>query len=141
MQLITWLRSCEQPADYYELQRYLFGYLYQVEERRALCSQAIKRLRRGRPAPTATPAPHDGDPTALDSWELEAFIYERLARQLRTVGDGLAWRCFGYDRRMILTLCRNAAAGPMYGKEGLPYELGRIQELWEKEGASPSITT
>jgi hypothetical protein len=49
------------------------------------------------------------------------------------VGDGLAWRCFGYDRRMILTLSRNDSAGPMYGKKGLPYERRRIEEIWESD--------
>ena len=133
--LIGDLRACEQPGDFYEFQRRLFGHLYQVEERRGQCSRMIKRLRRGRGAPQdAPPPPHSGDPGTAESWELEAYVYERVARQLRMVGDGLAWRCFGYDRCVILTLCRNASPGPMYGKEGLPHELGRIQELWENDG-------
>jgi hypothetical protein len=32
--LIGDLRACERPGDFYEFQRRLFGYLYQVEERR-----------------------------------------------------------------------------------------------------------
>jgi hypothetical protein len=133
--LIGDLRACEQPGDFYEFQRRLFGHLYQVEERRGQCSRMVKRLRRGRGAPQDAPPPPDsGDPSTAESWELEAYVYERVARQLRMVGDGLAWRCFGYDRRVILTLCRNAFPGPMYGKEGLPHELGRIQELWERDG-------
>jgi hypothetical protein len=133
--LVDDLRACEQPGDFYEFQRRLFGHLYQVEERRGQCSRMIKRLRRGRVAPQdAPPPPHSGDPGMAESWELEAYVYGRVARQLRMVGDGLAWRCFGYDRRVILTLCRNASPGPMYGKEGLPYELGRIHELWENDG-------
>lgn len=134
-QLISWLRSCETPSDFFEFQRHLFGYLYQVEERRAQCSRIVKRLKRGEKLPADAPdPPPSGDPVQLETWEFELYVYDRLARQLRTVGDGLAWRCFGYDRRMILTLCRNAAAGPMYNKEGLPYELGRIMELWERDG-------
>jgi hypothetical protein len=133
--LIGDLRACEQPGDFYEFQRRLFGHLYQIEERRGQCSRMIKRLRRGQGSPQdAPPPPHSGDPCTAESWELEAYISERVARQLRMVGDGLAWRCFGYDRRVILTLCRNASPGPMYGKDGLPYELGRIQELWENDG-------
>jgi hypothetical protein len=46
--LIGDLRACEQPGDFYEFQRRLFAYLYQVEERRGQCSRMIKRLRRGR---------------------------------------------------------------------------------------------
>jgi hypothetical protein len=133
--LIGDLRACEQPGDFYEFQRRLFGHLYQVEERRGQCSRMIKRLRRRQGSPQeAPPPPYSGDPDTAESWELEAYVYERVARQLRMVGDGLAWRCFGYDRRVILTLCRNASPGPMYGKEGLPHELGRIQELWENDG-------
>jgi len=133
--MISWLRSCDKPGDFYEFQRLLFGRLYSVEERRGQCDRIVKRMRRGTsklPA-DAPPPPHNGDPAKLESWEFEAYVYERLARQLRTVGDGLAWRCFGYNRRMILALSRNNSAGPMYGKQGLPYELGRIQELWEKD--------
>lgn len=134
-ELIGWLRVCEHPVDFNAFQRHLFGDVYRAEERRAQCSRIIKRLKRGERLPKDTPPPPpDGDPTLLETWELEAFVYERIARQLRTVGDGLAWRCFGYDRRVILTLARNAPAGPMYGKDGLPYELGRIEELWSQEG-------
>jgi len=133
-ELIGGLRKCKQPSDYYEFQRYLFGLVYEVEERRAQCSRIIKRLRRGGTLPADVPVPpHYGEPSKLESWELEAYVYERLARQLRTVGDGLAWRCFAYDRRVILALSRNFPAGPMYGKEGLPYELGRIMKLWEND--------
>jgi hypothetical protein len=133
--LITGLRACREPRDFYEFQRVLFGAIYGVEERRAQCSRMIKRLGRGEGAPKdAPPPPHYGDVAKLESWQLEAYVYERLARQLRTVGDGLAWRCFGYDRHVILTVSRNHSAGPMFGKAGLPYELGRIQELWERNG-------
>jgi hypothetical protein len=61
-------------------------------------------------------------------------VYERVARQLRCVGDGLAWRCFGYDRRVILTLSRNASPGMMYGKIGLRHEVGRVAQLWDERG-------
>jgi hypothetical protein len=134
-QLISWLRSCKEVGDFYEFQWHLGGYIYEVDERRAQCSRIIKRLRRGQSLPAdMPPLPPSGDPVQLKTWELEAYVYERLARQLRTVGDGLAWRCFGYDRRMILTLSRNPSPGPIFNKQGLGYELGRIQELWEKDG-------
>ncbi len=135
VELIERLRALEQPADFYEFQPVLFGLLYQVEERRGQCSRMIKRLQRGRGAPQDAPLPpNSGDPSQKASWELEAYVYERLARQLRTVGDGFAWRCFGYNRQVIQTLSRNDFAGPMYGKVGLPYELGTIQHLWESDG-------
>jgi hypothetical protein len=133
--LIEQLRALEQAGDFYDFQRRLFGLLYQVEERRGQCSRLTKRLQRGRGIPRdAPPPPHSGDPSKKESWELEAYVYERLARQLRTVGDGFAWRCFSYNRQVIQTLSRNDAAGPMYGKIGLPYELGAIQHLWDENG-------
>jgi hypothetical protein len=89
-----------------------------------------KRLQRGQSVPADVPAPPSGDPTELSTWKLESYVFERLARQLRTVGDGFAWTCFGYDRRLILALSRNDSPGPMYGKDELPYELGAIEELW-----------
>ena len=46
-ELIEGLRKCEQPSDYYEFQRYLFGLVYRVEERRAQCSRIIKRRHSG----------------------------------------------------------------------------------------------
>ena len=130
---ITQLRALETPEEYDDFQRHLFGYLHEVEERRADCSRVTKRLRREQSVPAGIPVPPTGDPTQLATWELEAYVFERLARQLRTVGDGFAWTCFGYDRRIILALSRNDSPGPMYGKEGLPYELGAIQELWKNK--------
>jgi hypothetical protein len=135
-ELIGGLRKCEQLSHLYELQHYLFGLVYQVEERRFQCARILELLKkRGRlPAKDVPVPPHYGEPTDPSAWELELYIYARLARQLRTIGDGLAWCCFGYDRRIILTLCRNNPAGPMYPKKGLPYELGRIEELWKQDG-------
>lgn len=133
--LIERLHVCETPDDYTLLQRQLFGYLYSAEEARGGCSRAIKRLRRGESVPPDAPGLPDGaNVTALATWEFEAFVYERIARQLRCVGDGLAWRAFDYDRRVILTLSRNASPGPMYGKDGLRYELGAVEQLWNEQG-------
>lgn len=133
--LIYKLRACQNPKDLFDFQKMLFGYVYSAEERRAQCSRMIKRLGKGESVPAdAPPTPLNSDPADLEAWGLEAFVYERLARQYRTVGDGLAWRSFGYDRRLILTLSRNESAGPMYGKDGLPYELGRIEDLWHGSG-------
>ena len=138
-ELIGGLRKCQQSSDFYEFQRYLFGLVYKTQERSGQCSWIIKRLQREGKLPANAPTPpHYGDPTLLASWELEAYVYNRLVRQLKTVGDGLAWRCFGYDRRIILTLSRNDAAGPMYDrygqpKKGLLSELSRIKEIWEND--------
>ena len=80
-QLITWLRACETMEHCYEFQRHLLGYLYEVEERRAQCSRVTKRLRRGQSLPADVSPPPSGEPTQLATWEIEAYVYERLARQ------------------------------------------------------------
>lgn len=132
--LITLLRECKEWSDLHEFQKYLFRELHQVEERRAECSRIIKRLQRGEKLPKdCPPAPAKGDPLQVETWKIEAYVFERLARQLRTVGDAMAWMCFNYDRRVMVAMSFNASAGPMYGKEGLGYELGRVEELWAEK--------
>ncbi|HVQ39016.1 MAG TPA: hypothetical protein VMS31_15875 [Pyrinomonadaceae bacterium] len=129
-ELVAMLHSCKSPADYSEFQGHLFKAVYQVEERRGQCSRVLKRFRGGKGPPADVPPPAVGDATSLRAWQLEAFVFERAARQLRAVGDGLAWRVFGYDRRRILALSRNDSPGMMFGKDGLPYELGRVEDIW-----------
>jgi hypothetical protein len=129
--LITLLRECKEWSHLHEFQKYLFKELYQVEECRAECARIIKRLKRGEKLPKDCPVtPAKGDPLKIETWRIEAYVFERLARQLRTVGDALAWMCFNYDRRVMVAMSFNAPAGPMHGKEGLGYELGRVEELW-----------
>jgi hypothetical protein len=130
--LIGLLRECEEWSDLYEFQKYLFKELHQVEERRAECSRIVKRLQRGEKLPKHSPAaPAKGDSSQAETWRVEAYVFERLARQLRTVGDAMAWMSFNYDRRVMVAMSFNASAGPMYGKEGLRHELGRVEELWK----------
>lgn len=131
--LLDGLDACRSTsaADLYELQRQLFGAIYQVETRRAGCSKAAKRCQAGKlPQAGAPDLPTGADPRVVESWDLEVFVCERLARQLRCVGDGLAWKAFGFDRRFILALSRNEPSGPIVGKAGLDYELGRVTDLW-----------
>jgi hypothetical protein len=133
--MISWLRACETWEQCYDFQRYLFACLYKAQERHQQCKRIVTRLSRGRPLPADAPEPPPtGDPPQLEAWELELYVYERLIRQLRTVGDGLAWTCFGYDRRAIITLSRNQSPGLSYGKLGLDAELAAIEELWKGHG-------
>jgi hypothetical protein len=106
-----------------------------MEECRSKCRQSLRRLK-SRKSPAADAVEQIGveDPSSPEAWQFEQFGYECLARQLRSVGDALAWRCYHFDRRAILALSRNDSPGPMYGKEGLPFELGRVDEIWKKDG-------
>jgi len=134
-ELIAQLQACERSADFNDLQRRLFGYLYHAEEARGNRRRIVQRLKNGKSLPPDAPDPANGlDPALLATWQFESYVYERIARQLRSVGDGLAWRAFGYDRRMILALSRNESPGMMYGTDGLPYELGRGNCGWRQAG-------
>lgn len=132
--LIEKIRACKDPKDYYEFQRELFVYIHQIEKRAGECSHSIKRIKSHKPVSSKYRRPFYDYLDLQESWELEAMVANYLMRQLRTVGDGLAWRCFGYDRRIIIALSRNQSPGPMYNKDGLEFELGTIDKLWETNG-------
>jgi hypothetical protein len=96
----------------------------------------VTRLgRNGGTVPADAPELGTGlDPAELESWELEAEVFERIWRQLKSIGDALAWRAFGYDRRVIVALSRNQSPGPMYPKRGLEKELAVIETAWRERG-------
>jgi hypothetical protein len=134
-ELIAQLRTCETAEDYQDYQRALFQLVHAAETARAEVRRVVKRLKRGLGVPSDAPElPTGADISDPDSWRLEDLTRERVVRQLRSVGDGLAWRVTGFDRCFILALSRNAQAGPMAGKAGLPFELGAVIELWEQRG-------
>lgn len=135
------LRCCESPLDFYDFQVELLRDAHRVDDRRAECTRIVKRLRAGKSFPADGPAPPEaGDLNDPATWEFEAFVHERLFRQFRSVGDGLAWRAYGYDRRAILALSRNASPGPLVKMAGsgddpatgLAHELGCVQEIWRE---------
>ena len=59
---------------------------------------------------------------------------ERIARQYRCIGDALAWRVFGFQRRYILAFCHNQSSGVMAGKEGLSFERQRVDQIFREDG-------
>ncbi|MER5224550.1 hypothetical protein [Streptomyces flaveus] len=66
----------------------------------------------------------------MEGWRLESDVLER---QLRSVGDAMAWRAFRYDRRYILTLRRNESPGPMtLSKEGTVHEIQFAEQQWSE---------
>jgi hypothetical protein len=130
-ELITQLRECENVADGYEFQEVLFAALIETEEARNAASRAVKRLQAGGKLQSGAPEPLSGrDPALLETWLLERDICERVARQFRCVGDALAWRVFGFQRKYIIALCQNAPAGVMAGKEGLVAERDHVRQAW-----------
>ncbi|MGX4733124.1 hypothetical protein [Kitasatospora griseola] len=133
--LIEQVRACSSERDGYEVQAELLGRLLAVEEDRNAFSQTVKRMKKNLGPQPGAPEPASGrDPGEIDTWIFERDLCERLARQLRSLGDALAWRAFSYDRRVLLSWCRNMPPGVMAGKKGLTTELAFIEEQWREHG-------
>jgi hypothetical protein len=133
--LLTDLRACQRPKDYSEFQVDLLRLLYRAETQRSKVKQNWIRVRKGKgPTPDAPDLPGGADRTDADVWRLEDLVLERAARQLRAVGDALAWRVSGFDRGYIVTLGQNASPGPIVNKEGLDYEVETVEAIREATG-------
>ncbi|MFE9687857.1 hypothetical protein [Streptomyces sp. NPDC006285] len=127
------LRECRMPQDYVAFQQDLLYATLAASEARAERSRVAKRLRKGQRLPADAPDLVIGDPHDLDAWRLELDVLERVGRQLRSIGDALAWQAFRYDRRYILALRRNESPGPMtLSKDGTKHEIGFAEEQWRE---------
>ncbi|MEV0192229.1 hypothetical protein AB0I39_27310 [Kitasatospora purpeofusca] len=133
--LIQQLRDCQTEEAGYAFQQELLDQILTVEKDRAGFKRAAERVCKGKGPQADAPEPQSGrDPADHGTWVFERDLCERLARQLRTVGDALAWRVFGFHRPFILALSRNAPAGPMFGKIGLAAERDRVERAWKEDG-------
>ncbi|WP_331751884.1 hypothetical protein OG713_45895 (plasmid) [Streptomyces sp. NBC_00723] len=125
------LRECRTPENYVAFQQDLLHATLAANAARAERSRVIKRLRRGQKLPADAPDLVVGDPHDLDDWRLEQDVLERVGRQLRSIGDAMAWQAFHYDRRHILALRRNESPGPMtLSKEGTVHEIQFAHQQW-----------
>jgi hypothetical protein len=132
VKLIIDLRQCDRYEDYFQFQQDLLEKVLQIQEHRAACTRILKRMQSGRGLPADVPELHSGEnPNDADSWGLEADVCERVDRQFRSIGDAMAWRLFGYDRRVIVALSRNQPPGPMVGKDGLAAERDFLTSSWQ----------
>ncbi|MEU6541617.1 hypothetical protein [Streptomyces sp. NPDC047000] len=135
-QLIQQLRDCETAEAGVVFQRDLLARLLDVEKDYDAFKRAAKRMRSGKAPHPEAPEPQSGrDLADAETWRFEQEVCARLARQLRSVGDALAWRVFGFHRPFILALCRNQSPGMMFGKAGLPAELERFESACKEDGA------
>jgi hypothetical protein len=133
-ELISVLRQCRIPEDYYNFQQDLLERVLAVQEHRLVCRGIARRLRQGKAVPADAPELRSGEPvTDPESWELEADVCERVDRQLRSIADALAWRAFSYNRAVIVGLSRNQHPGPMINKTGLAAERATVTKLWREE--------
>ena len=130
--LIEQLRACEGSADGYAFQQELLTHVLEADKNRNAFSQAVKLIRKGgRPQKGAPEPESDMGASELGTWIFEREMWERIGRQYRSIGDAMAWRAFGFNRRIILALCRNEPPGVMAGKAGLSAELERVEAAWE----------
>ena len=134
-ELIAQLRVCATVQHGYEFQNDLLQLRLAVEADRRAFQQAVKRMKARKQPQVGAPIPPSGlDPALLETWELEVEVCNRVIRQLRCVGDALAWRAFGFDRRHIIARCRNQSPGLMLGKEGLDAERQYVDQTWHEDG-------
>ncbi|MEV5148170.1 hypothetical protein AB0L14_28195 [Streptomyces sp. NPDC052727] len=102
-QLIQRLRGCETVEAGVDFQRDLLHRLLEVQKDRAGLERAAKRMRSGKGPQTEAPEPQSGrDLADVATWRFELDVCDRPARQLRPVGDALAWRVSGFHRPFIL---------------------------------------
>jgi len=133
-QLILDLRQCRSYEDYYHFQQELLGKVLAVQEHRAASKRVAVRLQSRKSVPADAPELRSGgETTDPEAWQLEVDVCERVDRQLRSVADGLAWRIFNYDRRVIVALSRSDQTGQMAGKDGLLSERNFLTQTWEEE--------
>jgi hypothetical protein len=125
VQLVTRLHRVRTPSDFYTLHDELVHRIYEADEWRAQCANIELRIRGNSPC--------DPSWSAVD-WELERIVADRIARQLRCVGDGLAWKAFGYSRQLVVALASNRGKPNLYDKAGFWCELTVLKQSWEDDG-------
>lgn len=135
VRLIQQLRAIDSPAAGYEFQHELADLLLAVEADRRGLKRAADRVRKGKAPHPQAPEPESGRDLAEHStWLFEHDLCERLARQLRSVGDAFAWKAFGFHRPFILALSRNDSPGPIHGKAGFAVERARAERAYKEDG-------
>ncbi|MEU6166400.1 hypothetical protein [Streptomyces tanashiensis] len=135
VRLIQQLRAIGSAADGYEFQRELAELLLAVEGDRRELKRAADRVKKGKAPHPQAPEPQSGrDLGEHTTWLFEHDLCERLARQLRSVGDAFAWKAFGFYRPFILALSRNDPPGPIHGKAGFAAERDRAERAFKEDG-------
>ena len=112
------VRELKTAEDCFILQKELLGILFRVEQIEDGCT---KLLRTG---------------SADLDIRAKQFAAGRGARQLRTVGDALAWMVLGGNRRAVIALLQNEQPGRIHGKgeRGLQAEMNVVNACWHRDG-------
>jgi hypothetical protein len=117
--LLGVVRAADDRSQLRMVQTDLFGYILDAERH---YSEARKRVKKRQPGA-----------------ELDETFWRRAIAQLKSVGDAIAWKFLGYDRRKILLLRTGDLAGHFSGKEGTNVEWALFNEHWD--AGEPSLLT
>jgi hypothetical protein len=129
VELIRQLRAARNIEDGYALQQALLERRLEADESYLMYRRAAIRVRAGKPLRDGVPDPKSGmDPALPETWDLERDVSERLGRQYRCIGDALAWRVFGFQRKEVIARSQNQPVGPMANKSGLRAELEALEQ-------------
>jgi hypothetical protein len=128
-ELIEQLRAARNIEDGYEVQQALLERRLEADDTYFVYRRAAMRVRAGKQPQPGVPEPQSGmDPAMPEAWELERDLSERIGRQYRCIGDALAWRVFGFQRKQIIALSQSDPPGPMARKKGLAAELAELEQ-------------
>src|SRR5579859_2120589 len=92
-QLLIQVRAARRVAEQVEVQSELRQRVLAAQQKRA----AAARLR--------AEAQRKGQST--DKWQRCVWLWERIERQYRMVGDALLWQALGFDRRLVMAYTPN----------------------------------
>ncbi len=67
---------------------------------------------------------------SIDYWEKEIFRHKTIINAIKDIGDGVAWRLFGFDRELIYSICvNNEDPGPFTLNQGFILELHSLGDF------------
>ena len=119
--LIDGLRHASTDREYLDVQAELFKAVTPAQAELMEARRNVHREQQGKKVP----------PPLLSTWADDERLWYRIDRQYRAVGDALAWKRLGFDRRFILAYSRNAEPGPLMARpEGVAAEIKEVGRLW-----------
>lgn len=119
--LIDGLRHASTDREYLDVQAELFKAVTPAQAELMEARRNVHREEQGKKVP----------PPLLSTWADDERLWYRIDRQYRAVGDALAWKRLGFDRRFILAYSRNAEPGPLMARpEGVAGEIKEVGRLW-----------
>jgi hypothetical protein len=76
----------------------------------------------------------NADPAEVQRADAELVVADRIVRQLRAIGDGIAWHTARFHRQTFVVTAHEPGGGPIYGKQGWVSEVARARDIWQSTG-------